>query len=635
MNWLLQYSHKRSRIILHATRSGLFDLYLVLATTREIQINKLLTLENTAAFLNWFEQNHKKIPIHKAHWRVLADALDPVSSCISVPALGRRDRQAFVAQRLKTHLPEAPLRYAENTINDPSQVSLIALPDSHRAEHQLLPILRAIQTNEHLLEVVVTPSQLLAAQHANANKTELLINKGSDGTLATICVNGQFRFSRLLPTSIDTKAILSHLRPTLLAHHILTRQQNTELLELPQIYPIEQIRQLSLLQLSAIPAQLLPNSVWLQRLKIHRIELMAAIFLASFVSLIVGYCWLAEQGAQRFDARSYEAPQPPQTQHSETWQQLEAYSQTNTCPNLFNTIVQLSEILSQSSDFSLEYLRWECLHAHQPAQITLNIRIPSASPAPTFALQKLIASLSALGETGVKPSNEELKFIVHVRIPANEPRPVDVAALHIQWVERGLFIPATFKQFQEWLTNWANDYSGHSSPPSLKAQISALLEPSSTTSSSSSDQGILSLTIRSNTEPAALSALESFALTAPALLKLTACEWSVNRDKPEKPHLNTTCQWFWQRLPAQPSFPDGNLPATQNALPKLPSLKSSNAPRSDFSRLGKLFWTAAERENLKKATVATITTQSADTQKLNSHGWIKRSDGMELRWPTP
>lgn len=415
--------------VLHATRFGEFDIYQARSTALEPP-KKITTVANHAEFIKWLSNlsqdgsNQNAQILHQ--WRVLADMTDPITCCISVPKLNRRDRQDFLSHRLNTHHPSAPWRYSDFHHD---QALLVALPDSHKPESQLKPLLEALIAAGHVIDVLVTPGQLFS-HLSNQKAPELIVSQGPQGTLVALFSDRKFRFSRWIQQTIAPELLPSHLLPTLLTHHLIARNQMLQVHVLTgEIYPQQQISHLAYARLLDIPRQIkgagLGHSEKLKQ-KIRRIGPQITMGVLLIVALAcLSYGWIALQQANQIESSQLDLQDIQSTASSSsvpaTWPALEAYRKQHTCPDLFQAIQALSETLNSHPVIQINRIRWECLHANEPAKVTLNIEISEplagSDVAPYLELQTLLNDLQKLGQTDVKPQAVANEFVIQLHIP--------------------------------------------------------------------------------------------------------------------------------------------------------------------------------------------------------------------------
>jgi hypothetical protein len=640
----LHLARQKVHLILHATHSGTFDVYLIKDGVANANTSPLVSFVNTASLQTWLSEESNLTLLHKATWRILADARDPISTCITLPNLGRRDELSFVQQRLNTHQPDAPWRYAEATshgtpennksISAPT-VMLMALPETHSVDQRLHPAMDTMHSLGHRIEALYTSGQLLARQYGEqSNPGELLVCACSEGNLAVLCVFGQYRFSRHLPRTIEAASVLKHVLPTLITHQLISRNQPVEVRYISDCqHPLIQANQLAEIELSNMSNKFRGSHIdqtrWLNR---TRLQAFFAIFFAACISITLpnlSHGWIVGNEFQEKSAS-------PPTQEDLLQHAILIYKQDDTCPSLVRSLERLSQQLNPHTGITLEKLRWECLQAHQGAQISLNVLLSDSSPTQT-ALKELLNDLSSLGITDAKPNLDSLHFIVQIKLPARESsiEQTQYGSENSEdpWPERGIFTEATTEGLQHWLHQWSSAYVRlHSGIVSASIELGfgtdrseqASTPTSDSSASLASQQGTLTVSLTSVSEPHALIALDTLSQSFPALVRPIACDWTPIKES-TKTTLKTQCKLGWKRFPM--------VTKTQRQLP----LDNVNY-FAILPALGKLFWTMEERSVLDQSSQKVTSNRKRHNIEFapndrESHGWIKRSDGITLRWP--
>jgi hypothetical protein len=426
MNLFALYPDCSRHWVLHATRSGQFDVYVSAVTALEFP-KKVISLEDHAAFIEWLKtsapnelQPHSQAP-HL--WRILADMADPITCCLTVPELSRRDQRDFLNQRLNTHHPSASWRYCELHHD---KALLLALPDSPKLGSHLKPLLEALISAGQQIEALVTPGQLLS-HFSNKDPAELMISRSPQGTLVALYAEGRFRFSRWLPQAFTPDLLSTHLLPTLLTHHLVARNQALQIHELAdELYPDQLIAHLAYARRRDIPTQLkgialdIPGKF--KFIPTRNLFAMLTALILSLTLACLSYGWIALQEANQAESALTELQGKTSITQAakipDTWPALDAYQKRNTCPDLFGITQALSETLNSHPDIQIERIRWECLHEHQPAQLSLSIQISDDQTSHYLSLNNLLEDLRQLGETDAKPQSGQKGFLIHLHIPA-------------------------------------------------------------------------------------------------------------------------------------------------------------------------------------------------------------------------
>lgn len=213
--------------LLHFSRNGHCQVW------ADTQADPAL-LPSLKIFSEWLDTQAAKgvLPPHTL-WRVLADHADPISKQVALPPLRRADRQRFIAQQHHHHLPDATAHWAEPVHGTRDHYLLHALPDKPLATPPGSPGLKAcldlLRAHQQVVESLLTPGQLLPlmVEEKIPSSPCLLSLPWPDASapteetlLVSLVQDGQYRFSR---TMQHTPQLQEKLIPTLLAHHLLSR----------------------------------------------------------------------------------------------------------------------------------------------------------------------------------------------------------------------------------------------------------------------------------------------------------------------------------------------------------------------------------------------------------------------------
>lgn len=195
---------------------------------------------------------------------------------------------------------------------------------------------------------------------------------------------------------------------------------------------------------------------------------------------------------------------------------------------------------------------------------------------------------------------------------ARSARLAPLKNIYSELLERGVFTPASPEKLDRWLDEFAQE----ASLPGLSIEMLKRMPSGST----------LILETTSQFEPPALSVLDHLLRHMPALLDPTDCEWHLIPDTPQGMPLNMRCQMNWRRLPENK--------AHAGDAPVLPSVPLVPVPSGELQTL---FWSAAERQPHRPSAdthphIATPPAASPEQSVSAPESWIRRSDGMVLRW---